>query len=77
MTKEEIEKVIIHVPEHSRNNCSDDGMVNAYTTTSHGLIPRCNRCALLQALKDERYAEKIKVHVVTEVTVYFPDPDFP
>lgn len=68
-TEEQIETLLRYVPEHSRTTCSDEKPSNGYTTGGRGGAPRCQRCALVTALRDPAYRRDLRVALRCEVRI--------
>lgn len=49
-----IEQVNFIAPEHGRTSCSDENLINGWYSAEYNK-PRCNRCALLQAMLERHH----------------------
>lgn len=70
MTEHEATMLLNFVPNHTRISCSDEKVANWPTTAGRLGFPRCTRCALLRATKDEAYGESLTLH---EIVVRLPE----
>jgi hypothetical protein len=53
------------VPQHGRTSCDDTNLANGWNSSDE-VLPRCNRCALLQALHGKSWPEEFSLHAVIE-----------
>lgn len=52
-------------PEHGRTSCDDSNIMNGWGTAAYDGC-RCNRCALLQAMRTGEWPEHIKPVLLME-----------
>lgn len=59
-----LEQINLLCPEHSRTSCDDEHLVNHhFNSNSYAdrgrYLPRCNRCFLIDCLRDDYWPEAI------------------
>jgi hypothetical protein len=54
-------------PEHGRTSCSDTNLVNGFASNGDKELPRCYRCALLEAVQAPYLWQDEKMRITLEI----------